>query len=172
MIDAYHRSDSHSGTGNGGIFDVDGTDPLTAGFDHILGTVGDTHETVFIQSGDIAGIEPALGIQRTGVAAEIALHRPRSAHHQSTGAVAIGRQGFALFIHHLEFYAVLKASLTAPDDIIDSVYSQLGQFGRWGSHHTQGAGFDHALYLANSHPVCCLVSLSHGTGHSGAADNQ
>jgi hypothetical protein len=42
------------------VLQVDGADPLAAGLDHVLAAVGDLHEAVGVDGGDVAGGEPAV----------------------------------------------------------------------------------------------------------------
>jgi hypothetical protein len=42
------------------VFQVDRTDPLAAGLDHVLAAVGDLHEAVGVDGGHVAGREPAV----------------------------------------------------------------------------------------------------------------
>src|SRR5690606_7163901 len=41
MVDPDHGGQAYAGAGHRRVFDIDGTDPLPTGLDHILGAVGD-----------------------------------------------------------------------------------------------------------------------------------
>ena len=50
----------HFGMRHQGILEIDRTDPLAAGFDQILGAVGDLHVAFAIDGGDVTRPEPAI----------------------------------------------------------------------------------------------------------------
>ena len=53
---------------DGEVLQLDCRDPLAAGLDHVLGTIGDFHVTERVHVGDIAGVEPVLVIELLGAA--------------------------------------------------------------------------------------------------------
>ena len=62
------------------VFHVDRADPFAARFDDVLAPVGDPHEPVGVDRRDIAGMEPAIGLDRGGgrlLILEIAADDPR-----------------------------------------------------------------------------------------------
>src|SRR5207244_3151902 len=78
-------------------FDLDRTDPLAAVFDEILGAIDDPDIAVGIDGRDVAGVEPAIGVERrTGRPVEIARRDPGSLDPQLTAALAIVRQRLAV----------------------------------------------------------------------------
>src|SRR6185503_7133140 len=83
-----------------GVFQLDRADPFAARFDHVLGTVGDLHVSVLVDRGDIARVEPAIGIDRVTSLPVIALDDPWALHEQSTEGFSIPRQLLAMFIDH------------------------------------------------------------------------
>ena len=50
--------------GHGGVFQINGTDPLATGFHQILGPVDDHQKAVGADRGDVTGAEPPLVINR------------------------------------------------------------------------------------------------------------
>ena len=60
------------GVGDGDVFELDGADPLAAGFDDVLGAVGDFHDAVCVDGGDVAGWEPAVFVAGVGVRPHVA----------------------------------------------------------------------------------------------------
>jgi hypothetical protein len=54
------RGHRHRRVGHRDVLDVDRADPLAPALDHVLGPVGDVHETVRVDGGHIPGGEPAV----------------------------------------------------------------------------------------------------------------
>src|SRR5690606_19017175 len=74
---------------------------LAAGLDHILGAVGDLHRAAGVDDGDVAGVEPAFGVDAIAlVVLEIALDNPGPAHLETAGAFPVARLRLALVIDH------------------------------------------------------------------------
>src|SRR3954454_1315238 len=71
MIDPDDGRFRDSGMPHRQIFQVDRRNPLTAGLDHILGTVRDPHVSVAVDGGDVAGVEIAFLIEDVAVDTEI-----------------------------------------------------------------------------------------------------
>src|SRR5690606_19549440 len=172
VIDTNHRRQAHTGTGYRGVLDIDRADPLATGLDHILGAVGDAHEAKLTEGSDVAGVEPAIGVQRTGFTAEIALDGPGAPYHQGAGALAVSRQALAMLVHHLQFDAVLQAALATPDHVINRLFAEFGQLRSRRRHHAQRAGLGHAPQLAHGHAVLVLILLGHGPRYRRASDDQ
>src|SRR4029453_9792108 len=80
MRHADDGGDPHAGTAGGDILQVDGADPLAARFDHILGPVGDSQESVSVCRGYVAGIEPAHGIDGIPLVTKIPANHPWAAY--------------------------------------------------------------------------------------------
>ena len=78
---------------DGEIFDVDGRDPLAARLDDVLGAVGDLHEAVGIDGGDVAGVEEAVLVEDLAAfVAEIALDDGEALHLEPAETFAVPRQ--------------------------------------------------------------------------------
>ncbi len=169
---ADHRRHLHTGTGRRDVLDIDGADPFAAGLDHVLAAVGNAHEAIGIQRGDVTGVEPAILIQRAFFAAVVALDRPGAAHLEAAGADAIARQLTSFLVDDLEFDTELQASLTRPDCVIGGLLATLGQLWRRRRHHAQRAGLGHAPQLTDRDAVLGLEGLGHGPRNGGTADHQ
>src|SRR5262249_8843048 len=59
--------------------EIDRGNPLAAGFDHVLGTIGDLHVSVAVDGGDVAGVEEAVLVEDPGVFLEIAARNRKAA---------------------------------------------------------------------------------------------
>jgi len=88
-----HTNDSRLGDCRMAYSDIlqfDGTDPFAARLDDILRAVRDLHVAVGVNRGDIASMKPAIDECRFFFAV-VALHHPRSAHHEVTKRLAVAR---------------------------------------------------------------------------------
>ncbi|MNP22650.1 hypothetical protein D3C76_1153310 [compost metagenome] len=93
--------------GNGGVLQVDGADPLTAGLDYILAAVSDLQIAIGVDAGHIACFEPATLIHHlTALALEVARSDPGPTHLEMAGAPAVTRQHLPLLVDHLHFNTV------------------------------------------------------------------
>ena len=79
MMDADHGGFGDRGMADREIFQVDRRNPFAAGFDHILGAVGDPHVSVRVDGGDVAGVEIAVVVEDVGIDAEIGFRYRRAA---------------------------------------------------------------------------------------------
>src|SRR6202008_2149606 len=80
MLHADHRGFGHRRVGHGESLDVDGADPFAAGLDHVFRAVGDLHEAVGVDGGDVAGGEPAILHGIAAGVSEVAVDDPGAAH--------------------------------------------------------------------------------------------
>ena len=64
MRDADDGGLLHRGVADGDVLQIDRRDPFAAGLDHVLRAVGDLHVAVGVDRGDVAGGEPAVGVER------------------------------------------------------------------------------------------------------------
>ena len=48
------------------LLDLDAVDVLAAADDHVLLAVGDEEEALVVEVADVAGVEPAVGVDRLG----------------------------------------------------------------------------------------------------------
>ena len=104
MRDRDDRGLGDIGTGHRGVFQIDRADPLAAGFDDVLAPVGDPHKAVGIDRRDIAGMEPAIGLECGGgrlLILEIAADDPWTAHQQFADRFAVMRQRASLIVDDL-----------------------------------------------------------------------
>src|SRR6202035_5319420 len=67
MRDADDRRFFYGGMAHEGVFEIDGADPLAAGFYEILGAVDDLDEALVVHVGDVSGAEPAVGGPAVGL---------------------------------------------------------------------------------------------------------
>ena len=100
---------------HGDVLDVDGTDPLAAGLDHVLAAVGDLHETVGVDGRDIARVEPTVCQQRFGIVLEIVRDDPRAPHQQVAGTGSVPWQFAPLRIDDLHVDAEYRPALLRED---------------------------------------------------------
>ena len=128
MKDADNGRDLYAGTGDRDILDVDRADPFAARFDDILLAVGNAHEAIRIDCRDIAGVEPAIFVERGGFLAIVALEHPGSADHDGAGASTIVRQLPAIVVDDLELDAELEPALTRPDDFVHLLVAERRNF--------------------------------------------
>jgi hypothetical protein len=83
-----------SGMANRQILNLDRGNPLAAGLDDVLGTVGDLHVAELIDMGDVTGVEPALRVELLGAAAlVIGGGDGRAAHLEPAEGLAVPGQG-------------------------------------------------------------------------------
>lgn len=94
-----HRRQGDLGMAHGDVLDLDGRDPLAARLDHVLGAVGDLHEAVLVDRGDVAGVEEALVVQDLAAGAPEVLGRDdRTADLQVAEGLAVVRQALVLVV--------------------------------------------------------------------------
>jgi hypothetical protein len=113
---------AHRGLGDirrptGDVFQHDRADPLTAGLDQVLRTVRDLDVAVRVNRRNLAGLQPTLGIVRSGVIAfgpVITAAHPVALGQQLSLALAIPRQLAAIAAADLQVDAVEGAALLEP----------------------------------------------------------
>ena len=101
-----HRADGDALHGESRVLDIDGADPLAAGFHEVLGAVDDQQPAVGRDLGDIAGGEPAFAVDLLGGGlrvVEIARHDGGATHEQLARGLAVGRGAVALLVDDLHF---------------------------------------------------------------------
>ncbi len=109
---ANHRSFCHCRMTHRRIFQIDGRNPFATGLDYILGTVGNLHVAIGIDSGDIAGIKITIGIEYlAALAAIVAGDYPRPTHHQVAEGFAIMWQGIAFIVGDAQLDAIDATTL-------------------------------------------------------------
>ena len=64
------------------VLELDRADPLTARLDQVLAAVGDLQVAVGVDRGDVAGVEPAVGVGGVAVGPVVAAADPRPADQQ------------------------------------------------------------------------------------------
>ena len=82
MMDADGGGFGDAGKADRGVFQLDRADPFATGFDHVLGAVGQLQRAIGMEHGDIAGIEPVVGVGRRLFGLEVASDHPGPAHLQ------------------------------------------------------------------------------------------
>ena len=86
-----------------------------------------------MQDGDIASVEPLVGIDRVFLGLEIAFDHPRPANLQTAGTFAIARQNVAGLIHRPQLHPERRAALLAHHvDLL--VERQVIPIRRWRAH--------------------------------------
>src|SRR3974390_3667309 len=94
------------------IFQIDRRNPFAAGFDHILGAVGDLHVAVLVHGCDVTGIEPAVVAESfAAFAFEIAFRYRRTAHLQPSEGLAVPWQVAAVIVRDLHLDAARRMAL-------------------------------------------------------------
>ena len=100
------------GVGDRDVFQCDGTDPLTAGLDHVLGPIDQFDMAFLVYGRDVAGGEPAVFGGGTILAAEqIFPAHPRPARQHVAERDTIVRQFRAIGIDDLDVGAVHRTAL-------------------------------------------------------------
>ncbi|CRL51617.1 hypothetical protein PSHI_48100 [Pseudomonas sp. URMO17WK12:I11] len=94
VINADHRGLRHTSMRHHRILDFNGTDPLPARLDHILGTVSNLQIATSIQGGDIPSIEPAISRFPTKISAA----HPRTSNLQASRGFAVARQDISCIV--------------------------------------------------------------------------
>ena len=97
-----------------GVLERDRADPLAARADHVLGAVGDLHVAALVDGRDVAGREPALGVERLGArrrVLEIGRGDPGPAHVQHARRLAVVGQAPARVVDDLEVDAPDRVAL-------------------------------------------------------------
>lgn len=104
MLDADDRGHGHGRMADGGILQVNRTDPFTAGLDQILGAILDVQQAVRVDGGNIAGRETSIDLRR-GIGFVVALDDPLASHHQFALRDAIAGQSGAVLIDDFDLDA-------------------------------------------------------------------
>ena len=100
------------GVGHRKVLDLDRGDPLAAGLDHVLRTVGQLHESVRVDRADVARAEPSVFVDDlTALAFEVARDDPVAAHLQLADRDAVVRRVAPVAADELEFDAEHLAAL-------------------------------------------------------------
>src|SRR5436190_24169062 len=74
------------------ILQLDRADPFAAGFDHVLGTVGDLERAAGVEDGDVPGVEPAaLARAIARLVLKLAADHPGAANLEAARALAVAR---------------------------------------------------------------------------------
>src|SRR3954454_9699501 len=84
------------------VLQRDRTDPFASGLDDVLRPVGDFHEAVWIDRGDVASGEPAVRVQGAAwLVTEIRTRDPGPAHQEVPECGAIPRQLVTVAVNNL-----------------------------------------------------------------------
>src|SRR5882762_545516 len=120
MRDADDRSEGDLREARNDILDGNGADPFTAGFDHVLGAVGDLHEALRIDGSDVARIKVAVLVQNVLLRGPIVpAGDTRSAHHQTAERRTVVFNRAIHVVDQAHVYAERGASLLqAPGDLL------------------------------------------------------
>ena len=124
----------HAGAADRGILEVDRANPFAARLDHILGAVDDLHVAVGVDRRDVAGVEPAVGVEDVAVplavaAAEVARDDPRTLDQQAPEAGPVARLFRTIGPDDLHLDAEQRATLLgAEGDLVGE--RQCGDLGR------------------------------------------
>ena len=73
------------------ILEFDRADPFAARFDDVLGAIGDLHRAVGMENGDVAGVEPAVGVGGILFGLEVALDDPQPTDLKPTAGLPVAR---------------------------------------------------------------------------------
>ena len=99
----HHRGLGDVGQGDDVVFQVNRGDPLAAGFDQVLGTVGDQQILVRVDLGDIAGDEPAI-VELVRLRIVVVLRGdPRPADAKLAHGLAVVGQGVPVLVEDFHF---------------------------------------------------------------------
>src|SRR3974377_730488 len=94
------------------IFQIDRRNPFAAGFDHILGAVGDLHVAVLVHGCDVTGIAPAVAPETFApFPFEIAFRHRRTAYLQPSEGLAVPWQVAAVIVRDLHLDAEPRGGL-------------------------------------------------------------
>src|SRR5579863_8201655 len=77
------------------VFQFDRGNPFAAGFDYVLGAIGDVEIAVAVDGADIAGVEKTFGVENFAVVLEIGFGHRGTTHFQTAESLAIPRHAFA-----------------------------------------------------------------------------
>src|SRR5262245_33460310 len=114
MLDADHRGFRNRGMTDCQIFEVDRRDPLAAGLDDVLRTVGDLHVAVRADGGDGAGIEISLRVEElASLVFEVRLSDRRTAYLEAATGVPIPGQPPSHIVGDLQLDAEWRVPLLA-----------------------------------------------------------
>jgi hypothetical protein len=99
-----HGDQAHAGIRADDVLDLDRVDPLAARLDQILGPTREGQGSAVVDDRKIAGVEPAVLIQRRGFGAVVAAHHARPLDLQVTDDIALFRQKLSPRIrqHHVQ----------------------------------------------------------------------
>ena len=137
-----------------GVFEFDRADPFAARLDHVLGAVGDLHRAVGMEDRHVAGVEPALGVDRVFLGLEIALHHPWPADVQRARAFAVTREDLARIveINRAQFHAENRAALL--HRLLDLlIEGELFPVARRPANRADRRGFGHAPGMLDARAV-------------------
>ena len=159
------------GVADSDVLELDGADPLAAGFDDVLGAVGDLHRAAGVDGGDVAGGEPAVRVAVVGVCAHVAAGDPGAA----DGEVAEGGAVPG------EFVALVVGD--AHVDAGDGPALLVGEAGAFGLGHgvvgglggvdgAEGAGFGHAPGVVDRDAVGVAEGVDDDGRAGGAAADE
>ena len=172
MVDADDGGLGHIRVAHGGVLQVDGTDPFTAGLDDVLGAVGDGHEAVFVQGRDVARVEPVAIVQNApALALEVAAGDPVTAGQQVAEGHAVARQFVGFVVGDLQFHAIDHATLLG---LVGQLFLERQLLDGPG-HDTGGAQrahLRHAPGMDHRDIVFRLEGADHGGRGGGTADDR
>ncbi|PAV72391.1 hypothetical protein WR25_15958 [Diploscapter pachys] len=167
--DTQHGGFGDRRVGHGDVFQVDRADPLATGLDHILGAVGDLHEAVRVEGGDIPGGEPAID-QRAGLDAEVPLDHPVATHQQGACGLAVTQQLVAMLVHDFQVRAERRSPLLYADGEASFVFQvEVRGLGRVHRAHRRQLG--HAPGVLQADAELLLVTAHHRRWAGGATDD-
>jgi len=168
---ADHRRFSNARVAHRGIFQVDGTDPFTAGLDHILGAVGNAHIAIRIHAGDITGAKVAILI--VGVDPfhpEVATAYPATPYPHLAGGLPVPGLHLALIVDDAHIHTEHRAPLFQLDGI-EFIPGQVAHSRLQGVEYAQRTGLCHTPGVVGVDTVLFTELFHNGQGTGGTADD-
>uniref|UniRef100_A0A0N4ZXM1 LigA n=1 Tax=Parastrongyloides trichosuri TaxID=131310 RepID=A0A0N4ZXM1_PARTI len=155
---------------DGDVLDVDGADPLAARLDDVLGAVGDLHEAVGVNAGDVARVEETLVVEDiSALSLEIGAGDGRSLDHHPAEGLAVVRHFLAAVVLDLQLDAQRRrALLQAPGHLF--VIGLGLQLRRQIGDGADGRGLGHAPGVNHLDAELVLEPADQGFGTGRSAD--
>ncbi len=158
--------------GGGQVFQINGADPLAAGFDQVLGAVDDVQYAVRRQLRHVAGGEPAVLVERLGarlVVVEVGADHRGALHQQFAHGFTVLGHFVAVVVDQLHAYAEQLPALGGFQ--FNALFQ--GQvrlaFGER-AHGAGGVHFGHAPALHHVHLIVLFKGAHHAARRRRAAD--
>ena len=167
MGHADHGSFNDPGDAHGLVFQIDRRNPLAAGLDNVLGAVDQLQDVIFIQRGDVAGVEPAFlgeGLIVGVVVVVVAGDDPRPAHHEVPACGAVVGLGLLVIVDDAHVDAEHPVALLLLHLKLLFGAGRAHQVRRQHARRAQRAHFGHAPGVDDVGLVVVFELADHGAG--------